>query len=369
MDVVARNFLRLLRTGVFTDTEPIEPMSEWKWNRLWQIALMHGVAGLVADGIRKRDREFLMNMSAAQRAQWDNVLTTIEERNRTLNTRVEEILSVFTEEKLRPILMKGQAMATLYPNPLHRMAGDCDIFFPFATQAKKANLWARNNAAEYEMVDRFLMRYEYEGMRVEHHRKMQRLANVVLNTKLQSIINTEIGSCDSTYITIGATRVETLPPALNMLGMIVRIARYLLNEGISIKQLVDMGLFLRVMGDKVDFVRLQKWIDGVGLSDIARLEGALLVGLLGFTPDELPFMTGKRRDDIAPVTHDMFTVDTSHPDDWFANQGNKVFIRVSGNKEVNWRLAHTRKYFGYCPSEAISNVFASIAQSLSHIEE
>ncbi len=53
MDVVQRNFFRLLRSGTFGGHEPVEPMSAYKWNRLYQMALMHGVAALTADGIER----------------------------------------------------------------------------------------------------------------------------------------------------------------------------------------------------------------------------------------------------------------------------------------------------------------------------
>lgn len=369
MDIVVRNFLRLLRSGVFSDDTPIEPMSCWKWQRLWQLSLMHGVAPLVADGIEKRGGEFLMNIPEAQRLQWKQSTAAAEERGRQQNGDVSALLSVFQQDKLRPILMKGQAIATLYPKPLHRTVGDCDIYFPFATQASKATIWARTHGDRLESPERGVLRYRYEGMVVEHHRRLVRLANMVLNTWLQSIIRTEIGSCDSSYVLIGTTRVETLPPALNLLGMIVRTARYLYNEGISMKQLVDMGVFLRKVGGKVDYVKLQKWIDTTKLSDLARLEGSLLVDLLNFSEDEIPFMEGKKTGDTKAIADNMFTIGVSHPNEWYSEQEKSVFFRAAGSSEVGWRLANVRRHFGYCPSEAIANIFSSIAHSLSNVEE
>lgn len=36
MDIIQRNFLKLLKCGAFGQREQLEPMSAWKWKRLYQ---------------------------------------------------------------------------------------------------------------------------------------------------------------------------------------------------------------------------------------------------------------------------------------------------------------------------------------------
>lgn len=51
MDVIARNFFRLMRTGALHDDEVVEPMSYFKWRRLSQMAQAQHVENVARAGI------------------------------------------------------------------------------------------------------------------------------------------------------------------------------------------------------------------------------------------------------------------------------------------------------------------------------
>ena len=127
MNIVERNFIRLLRSGTFGDDTPIEPMSQWKWERLYQMSLMHGVAALVYDGIRLRNDEFFINLTNEQRDKWRRTADDTEEKSRQMNILTARLFEELNHRSTRPILLKGQAIASLYNLPLHRTSGDCDI--------------------------------------------------------------------------------------------------------------------------------------------------------------------------------------------------------------------------------------------------
>ncbi|MBR1402422.1 MAG: nucleotidyltransferase family protein [Prevotella sp.] len=50
--IINNNLFRLLRSGVFNDEEPLEPMSAFKWKRLLQIADVHNVTDYVRIGLQ-----------------------------------------------------------------------------------------------------------------------------------------------------------------------------------------------------------------------------------------------------------------------------------------------------------------------------
>ena len=52
MDIIQRNFFRLLRSGVLNEYESLEPMSNFKWNRLFQIIKVQGVEDIALKGIK-----------------------------------------------------------------------------------------------------------------------------------------------------------------------------------------------------------------------------------------------------------------------------------------------------------------------------
>ena len=61
--------MRLLRSGAFGKHEELEPMSEWKWQQLYQISMIHGVTPWIADGIRQMSDDFFLQLSPTLRQQ------------------------------------------------------------------------------------------------------------------------------------------------------------------------------------------------------------------------------------------------------------------------------------------------------------
>ncbi|MGN1263308.1 MAG: nucleotidyltransferase family protein [Prevotella sp.] len=369
MDIIKRNFFRLLRSGTFGDSEPVEPMSAWKWERLYHISLMHGVAALVADGIKRHANDFFLQIPSEKMRNWENTVTETEEENRNLNAQTAALFAQMTKEQFRPILLKGQSMNELYDEPLHRKGGDIDIFFPYAPQANKADAWAREHGSELSDEERFILKYKWNGVRIDHHHRLQKLTNPPLNKRLQNIINTEINCCDSSYVVIDGTKVEVLPPTLQLLFIMIRIVRYILNEGISLKQIIDLGWFLRKRGDKVDFVKLQSWMDRLRIQWMARLVGSMLVKYFGFTTEEIPFMNGLSDESVSKIIEDVLQLGDSHNEVWYFTQGRNIFVSTSNSSAMLWQIRHSIKYMKYYPTETITNFFTSFAHSLSHIEE
>ena len=70
MNIIERNFYRLLRAGAFGTEEQIEPLSAWKWNRLYQLSEMHDVAPLLYKGIERCHDQFFLQIPAELLQHW-----------------------------------------------------------------------------------------------------------------------------------------------------------------------------------------------------------------------------------------------------------------------------------------------------------
>lgn len=64
-DVILRNLERLIYCNPQGEQEPIEPMSAWKWNKLYQLTTKYHIGPWVADGIRCYEGDFFLNISPA----------------------------------------------------------------------------------------------------------------------------------------------------------------------------------------------------------------------------------------------------------------------------------------------------------------
>lgn len=98
MDIIQRNFLRLLRLGAFGEHEYMEPMTEWKWHRLFEISQIHGVTPWIADGLHKAEDDFFVQISTELRQQfYDDATSRTEGRepqsltNPLLNRKLQKL--------------------------------------------------------------------------------------------------------------------------------------------------------------------------------------------------------------------------------------------------------------------------------------
>lgn len=367
--VTSRNFLLLLRAGAFNDKVELEPLSAWKWKRLYQLSVIHGVPALVFDGVMKCYQQFYAQLPEDLFQVWGKTVRDTEDKNRETDIRLSEVFDLLNEQKTRPILLKGQSFGQLYDNPAHRTPGDIDIFFPYEAQARKADKWAKANATTPEETGKGILQYQWKGIDIEHHHRAALLTNAILNHTLQNIINDEISSNDAQFAYINATRIEVPTPTLSLLLIIIRITTYIMNEGVSLKQLTDLGIFLRKAGHRVDYVKLDTWNERLGLTRFAQLQGALLTGLLGFETDEVPFMSADADTDIHHVLREMFQIRRQHASEWQFQQGRGVFVHASNTSAILWHLQHSAHYFRYYPAETFTNFFANFAHSLEYIEE
>ena len=97
-----------------------------------------------------------------------------------------------------------------------------------------------------------------------------RMNNSFLNRRLTKIQDDERHAID--------TSIETV----YLLRIIVGNVNSILKNGINLKGIIQLGNYLRTKGDKVDFVKLEKWLAKLRIQRIAQLEGSVLITFFDF---------------------------------------------------------------------------------------
>ena len=282
MNIIKRNFLRLLRLGAFGENEVIEPMSKFKWEVIFHIANIHNVVGLIFDGIAKnKENEALIPQ--------DIIL------------KYKKILD---EEGYG---IKAQATGS---RP--------------SVQLPDAGL--------------------------------SHMCNGFLNARLKRIRENEPQSADAS--------VETL----NMLDIIVQATECTMTYGLSFATILRIGIYLRVDGDKIDFVKLENWLRKLNLTRMAQLEGSILIDIFGFEMDEIPFVNK-----MEPSAHKIAIEALEKPiridiEEWKISQKSTIFL-ANNSKAMMKTVKNCMKYFFFAPIEASSNFLHRFASSLSNLEE
>ena len=276
MDIIQRNLFALLRSGTLGSNEELEAMSSFKWECLYQLAVMHEVVPYAYQGLRNCRDQFFLRLTDKQWKEWQETAVKAEKEHQDLNEEDDEFL------------------------------------------------------------------------RPDH------LTNPVLNHKLQDILDDEHSDMTTRHLLL----------------LFISIVRHILNEGMPIRQLLELGIFLRQEGDKVDYETLGKWINSLNLSQMCQLEGQCLIMLYGFQAEDLPFLKDKKDKRAKDIAQELLEFTNTRSQDWYFSQdADSIFVHNSNTSAMFSHVRRSARYFRYFPSESLTNFFASFVHSLSHIEE
>ncbi|WP_455665211.1 nucleotidyltransferase domain-containing protein [Phocaeicola sp.] len=249
-------FLELVKCslGTVTCLDPVyfNWMEEKDWDSLFRLVQKHSVTGicfpvieLLPIGLRPPSVIYLKWFGQVQYIKATSF--RMREMLHEVNQRLEP-LGVF------PVLMKGLGIACWYPNPSLRMAGDIDLYIP----------GDYNEVIDYVEAWGFLMTYmpnhdkvEYKGVCIELHHQLIRFP-IATDWKLEVAVVSD-GFAD-----------YRIPDAdTNALLLLTHAVKHLIGPGVGIRHLCDWAVFLRHNHQVVNFEKLWKELEHLGLKRFA----------------------------------------------------------------------------------------------------
>ena len=332
-------FLTLLRAGLW-GRDPMEegfrlPGDE-EWEQVFKMSGRQTVAGIVFDGICRLPDD--LQPSPGLFARWVVAVTRIESGNERMNVALKDLVKVFVDNRLSPVLQKGQGVAEFYPAPMHRECGDIDFYFPESLSLRQAqrpeNAAQRpENAAhkpektanqpvaepvEAPDNDRLLslskhrtmndkaidlvkshgikvetmpdgsQSYEWKGIEIEQHPTIVDLCSPAARKWIPDL-DGEPGYVPSDL----ADGLLEPSPELNALLLNTHILKHALGKGIGLRQMCDLAmLYHRICADgrrQECGERIFRLYRRAGILKWSRLLHSFLVGVIGLKEEELPY--------------------------------------------------------------------------------
>lgn len=111
LNIIIRNYLRLLRAGCFGQPEQVEPMSAWKWSKAIELSVHHHTTALVSDGIERCSDQFFLQIPERLQTAIRQATQKTEEMTQRADEQLAELEQILTGMQLRPILIGSQAIA------------------------------------------------------------------------------------------------------------------------------------------------------------------------------------------------------------------------------------------------------------------
>lgn len=250
--------------------------TEVEWTALYRMAKQQSLTGVIYTAVARLAREQQPPLALAM--QWASEAETIRGLNGLLNNEAARLTRLFAGAGRRTAILKGQANARLYPDPMSRQPGDIDIWVEGGRKSvigllRKMGLVDRLAQTSYEGKASASYHHVHlppneKGVTVEvHFRPSSGNFNPITNRRLQRWVEQEIRQ--TTTVQEGFS-VPSVKFALVM--QLAHIQNHFHSGGIGLRQVCDYYLLLRNASgeDRTDVAGLLKCLG------LRRTAGALM---------------------------------------------------------------------------------------------
>lgn len=363
-------FLSLIRLGIGTDNSiSIDSRITFQnidWDALQDLANEQGLSAIVVDGVDKLPMEFRPPKLVL--LQWiGETLQGFEYRYELYCRTIAEMAAFYNEHGFKMMVLKGYACGLDWPKPEHRPCGDIDIWL--LGQQKEADkvlantdftnrtdegspdgsISVKNPSQNHIEIDNshhhhtifywrdFMVENHYDFIDV-HHRKSA--------PKLEAIFK-DLGQDDSNSIELYGEKVYLPSVNLHALFLVYHTMLHFTSTEMSIRQILDWGLFVKAHTKEIDWDWLLGLVDEFHLRELLNIINAICVEELGF---ESGILHGVQ---FNPVLKDRVLSDTFSPE--FSGQEPSNLLRRIWFRYRRWKN-HEWKH-KLCYDESMWSIF------------
>lgn len=340
-------FFFLLKSGLWGKVPLVGnvfPLKDQEWSQVFQKAKEQTVEGILFDGLQFLSDDNLP--PTAIRLSWMVRIHYIECNNERLNRLIAEQYHFFCKLGLDPLLLKGQGVATSYPQPLHRSSGDVDWCFEDLKQYRLAQLALLKKGAAVATENGQTI-YRWEESEIDLHQRLFDLHNPFSRSFI-SRMRPEFGNA---LCNLAGHNIPILHPLLQVIQVAVHILKHSLSFGVGLRQYCDLACLYNRYVHELDHHQLKNIYRRLGLLNWIEAVHGLLVACLGLPTENLPFSNNSeilKRDLIDDIWN--FGNFGFHHPAFVEKSDDNFYIRRNRWRLLFWRFL---KYARFAPFEAI----------------
>ena len=241
-------FLALLRFSLGIDESfPHRPTAE-EWGKLYACACRQSMVGVTFCGVSRLSEASPAAVPQQLVMQWACDAEVIAGLNDLQNRKAARLTALFEQQGHHTAILKGQANARLYPDPLSRQPGDIDLYVDGGRERAEATLHALGMAegAESNTKYHFHLPPDADGIEVEvHFKPSSGNLNPRTDRRLQAYLTERLA--EGTPLCEAGFRVPSTGFALAM--QLSHIGRHAMELGVGLRQVTDYLLLLRSATD------------------------------------------------------------------------------------------------------------------------
>ena len=248
-----------------------------QWEDLYQMAREQTLVGVLFEAIQRLPNDQKPPKKVLFR--WYKRVGEIEAENRRMNGEAVRACEFFQQNGFDCAVMKGQAVASYYPNPYLRMSGDVDLWLaPKGLCQKKKNWLDENRLRIYDFMRskgelegvnyQHVHCHFFKGTSVELHITPSCFYNFLHNHRLQRFFEeTAHMQFENRKALPGeAGEIPALTLEFDRFYILLHIYGHLLGEGVGFRQFMDYYYVLKQGGDAESKARTMQLFQQLGMT-------------------------------------------------------------------------------------------------------
>jgi len=331
------------------------------WARIFKISQEQAVIGVAYEGIMTLPENLRPDKVLFIR--WYGLTVKIENIYHKHIEVLSKVYSFFGELGIRPVLMKGLGVASLYPKPERRQSGDIDLYvsqlqdFPEILDALTQKGMRKDAVciASFKHVT-----YHLDGVELEIHNKIARMLNPFYERSLRRM--TQEATQHLREAEIGGVKTTLFPVQFDAIFLLIHIITHFAEGGIGLRQLSDWTLFITKYVNELSQESFIKEIKRLGLVFDLKLYAFFCVKYLGMDQKNAILYDPsfeKRADRLAEIVFD-FGNFGQYTDEW-NNCPDSYVARKIYALRVHWR--YFVRTYKVAPKDAVCNLLFIYSRS------
>jgi hypothetical protein len=278
-------FFNIIYGMLWNSDLPLISLSKADCLQFMEVSEEQTVQGLVCDALLKNrclEEDDIYEVIGLQ--------IQIEQQNQLVNHELVKFARELESLGITYIIVKGQILATHYPNPLTRMPGDVDIYLPGRNYNKAIAYVERLTGKELaKFSDGKHVEFTRKDVVFELHDRLSQFSTKTHQRYFDHLIDKVILESNDTVV-IEDYAVKTLPPTYNILYTFIHLFYHLTAQGIGLRQFCDLAVLIGTASvEELNKGELEEHLKALGLLKAFRAVGSVLVDYLGLQSEKFPF--------------------------------------------------------------------------------
>ena len=291
MDPAYSALLALLEAGIWErPVASLEPfrLTPAQWQQVYQLAVRQTVTGIAYRGIHHIPDQLLPPDAIMIR--WAATADQIERRNRRMDAALASLTQRMRLAGITPVVLKGQAIAALYPHPLFRECGDIDLYFRTADEASAAAQLMQQAGCQLQSHADGSVSYAWQGFEVEHHTRLFDIYSPFQQRRLASIVE-RYGFVEQTISAPGVEpfKVTVPAPVPTLLMLSVHLLKHMMGHGVGLRQFCDIAVAYSALAGQYSRDELRAIYRSLRLTRWGKKLNTFLIHTLSAPISSLPY--------------------------------------------------------------------------------